>query len=72
MQMYANMVLVKKKTLSVVSYRKSDKGGNEGDDYNLLGIILRYYPLFLLSFFLNSSLTKRRCLAKFLKLRILV
>ena len=66
MQMYANMVLVKK-TLSVVSYRKSDKGGNEGDDYNLLGIILRYYPLFLLSFFLNNSLKKRRCLAEFLK-----
>lgn len=32
---------------------------------------LRYYPLFLLSFFLNSISTKRKCLAKFLKLRIL-
>lgn len=41
MQMYANIVL-SKKHCQLFSYRKSDTGGNERDDYNLLGIILYF------------------------------
>lgn len=65
MQMYANIVLFKK-TLSVVFI--SEVGYRRKRERWLQP--LRYYPLFLLSFFLNSILTKRRCLAKFLKLLI--